>query len=39
MVILKSGEEIDIMRRCGKIVMAVLDKLRTEVKPGLPLAK
>ena len=35
MVILKSGEEIDIMRRCGKILMAVLDKLRTEVKPGI----
>ena len=35
MVIVKSAEEIDIMRRCGKILTAVFDKLRTEVKPGI----
>lgn len=35
MVIVKSPEEIDIMRRCGEILIAVLDKLRTAVKPGV----
>jgi len=35
MVIIKSDEEIDIMRKCGKILAAILDKLRTEIKPGI----
>jgi methionyl aminopeptidase len=35
MVIIKSDEEIAIMRRCGKILAAILDKLRTETRPGI----
>ncbi len=35
MVIIKSNEEIAIMRKCGKILAALLDKLRVEVKPGI----
>ena len=35
MVIIKSNEEIDIMRKCGTILAAILDKLRTEVRPGI----
>jgi methionyl aminopeptidase len=35
MVIIKSDEEIAIMRKCGKILAAILDKLRTEVQPGI----
>jgi methionyl aminopeptidase len=35
MVIIKSDEEIAIMRKCGKILAAILDKLRTEVQPGV----
>jgi methionyl aminopeptidase len=35
MVIIKSNEEIAIMRKCGKILAAILDKLRTEVRPGI----
>jgi methionyl aminopeptidase len=35
MVIIKSDEEILIMRRCGKILAAILDKLRGEVRPGI----
>jgi len=35
MVIIKSDEEIAIMRKCGKILAAILDKLRIEVKPGI----
>jgi methionyl aminopeptidase len=35
MVIIKSDEEIVIMRRCGKILAAILDKLRAEVRPGI----
>jgi len=35
MVIVKSPDEIDIMRRCGSILMAVLNKLRIEVKPRI----
>ena len=35
MVIIKSDEEIAIMRKCGKILAAILDKLRTEVQPGM----
>jgi len=35
MVIIKSDEEIAVMRKCGKILAAILDKLRTEVRPGI----
>ena len=35
MVIIKSDEEIALMRKCGKILAAILDKLRTEVRPGI----
>lgn len=35
MVIIKSPEEIAIMRQCGKILAAILDKLRMEIKPGI----
>ena len=35
MVIIKSAEEIAIMRKCGKILAAILDKLIMEVKPGI----
>ena len=35
MVIIKSEEEIDIMRKCGKILAAILDRLRTEIRPGI----
>lgn len=35
MVIIKSSEEIAIMRQCGGILAAILDKLRIQVKPGI----
>jgi methionyl aminopeptidase len=35
MVIIKYDEEIVIMRKCGKILAAILDKLRAEVRPGI----
>jgi methionyl aminopeptidase len=35
MVIIKSDEEVAIMRKCGKILAAILDKLRMEVRPGI----
>jgi len=35
MVVIKSNEEIAIMRKCGKILAAILDKLRMEVRPGI----
>jgi len=35
MVIIKSTEEIVIMRKCGKILAAILDKLRTETRTGI----
>jgi len=34
-VIIKSSEEIAIMRQGGKILAAILDKLRIRVKPGI----
>lgn len=39
MVIIKSDDEIAIMRKCGKILAAILDKLRAEVRPGLKTAR
>jgi methionyl aminopeptidase len=35
MVIIKSDEEIVIMRKCGKILAAILDKLRAAARPGI----
>ncbi|OGN97799.1 MAG: type I methionyl aminopeptidase [Chloroflexi bacterium RBG_13_51_36] len=35
MVIIKSDEEIVIMKKCGKILADILDRLITEVKPGI----
>ena len=35
MVIIKSDEEIAIMRKCGKILAAIIDKLITELQPGV----
>jgi methionyl aminopeptidase len=35
MVIIKSDEEIVIMRKCGRILATILDKLRAEVRPGI----
>jgi len=35
MITIKSPEEIAIMRQCGKILAAILDKLRMEVRPGV----
>jgi len=35
MIIIKSPEEIAVMRQCGRILAAILDKLRMEVKPGV----
>ena len=34
MIIVKSPEEIAIMRQCGEIWAAIMDRLRREVKPG-----
>lgn len=39
MVIIKSDEEIAIMRKCGGILAAILDKLRTEIRPGIRTAE
>jgi methionyl aminopeptidase len=35
MVIIKSDEEMAIMRKCGKILATILDRLRLEVRPGI----
>jgi methionyl aminopeptidase len=35
MTIIKSDQEIATMRKCGKIITAILEKLRTEVRPGI----
>ncbi|MGA8848725.1 MAG: type I methionyl aminopeptidase [Dehalococcoidia bacterium] len=35
MVVIKSDEEIASMRKCGKILAAILDELRAEVRPGI----
>jgi len=39
MVIIKSDEEIGTMRKCGKVLAAILDKLRAEIKPGIKTAQ
>jgi len=35
MVIIKSDQEIATMRKCGKILRAILDKLKIEIRPGV----
>src|SRR4030042_4860973 len=35
MVIIKSAEEIAIMRQCGRILVSILDKIRMATKPGI----
>jgi methionyl aminopeptidase len=39
MVIIKSDEEMAIMRKCGRILAAILDMLRAEVRPGMKTAQ
>jgi len=39
MVIIKSDEEIAIMRKCGRILADILDRLRAEVRPGIKTAR
>jgi methionyl aminopeptidase len=39
MVIIKSDEEIGTMRECGKVLEAILDKLRAEIRPGIKTAR
>jgi len=39
MVIIKSDEEVAIMRKCGKILALILDRLRMEVRPGVKTAQ
>ena len=39
MVIIKSDEEIAIMRKCGGILAAILDKLRRVTRPGIRTAQ
>jgi len=39
MVVIKSDDEIAIMRRCGRILSAILDRLRTQVRPGIATAE
>src|SRR5512136_2745793 len=35
MVIIKSDEEIAIMRKCGRILASILERLRLQVRPGM----
>ena len=35
MVVIKSGQEIGTMRKCGRILAAVLDRLKSEIRPGM----
>jgi len=39
MVVIKSDDEIATMRKCGRILSAILDRLRTEVRPGITTAE
>ena len=39
MVVIKSDDEIATMRKCGRILSAILDRLRTEVRPGIATAE
>lgn len=35
MIVVKSNGEIAILRKCGRILAAILDKLRAETRPGI----
>lgn len=35
MTVIKSADEVELMRRVGRIVAIVLEKLRTQVRPGI----
>jgi len=35
MVVIKSNEEIATMRKCGRILAGIFDRLRTEIRPGI----
>ena len=39
MVVVKSDDEIAIMRKCGRILSAILDRLRAQVRPGITTAE
>lgn len=39
MVVIKSDEEIAIMRKCGRILAGILDRLRAEVRAGIRTAE
>jgi methionyl aminopeptidase len=39
MVVIKSDEEVAIMRKCGRILAAILDILRAEVRAGIKTAE
>lgn len=39
MVIIKSDEEIATMRKCGRILSAILDRLTAEIRPGIRTAQ
>ena len=39
MVIIKSDEEICTMRKCGKVLADILNKLRAEIRPGIRTAQ
>ncbi len=39
MVVIKSDDEIAIMRKCGRILSAILDRLRAQVRPGITTAE
>jgi methionyl aminopeptidase len=39
MIIVKSAEEIEIMRRCGRMLTAVLNRLRMEIRPKISTAE
>jgi len=39
MVVIKSDDEIAIMKKCGRILSVILDRLRTEARPGITTAE
>ncbi len=39
MVVIKSDEEVAVMRKCGSILADILERLRTEVRPGIKTAE
>ena len=39
MIIIKSSDEVAVMRKAGRIVAAILEKLKDEVKPGIKMSQ